>query len=407
MVAAATCAVSATDAWADDAARIGNGGPLRIAMPGTAALQTLLLTEDLDPDGRWLMAAAVADQRDEAAKRVAWLDLSRYDRVLGDHLSTTPADLSGDIDALRAAPPVAFATGDRIQVTGTPAVVTVDYLDDEGVVSSLLVTLDRSGLGSVPVDDCARSCVYLGVSAPEVIEVTGIRLGGDDLLAGPLTLKAGQVTRPEEGGAPEPMLLAGSIEATDTTVDGIGGEPRPLEVVGESRGGPTRCRVPDCSVTCGSGSPRPAGRCRPSTAWCWPAPTPRRTSSTGWRRPGARSRVTGSRPTAGSATVSWPRSGSAASPRSPPRARAARPARRAAQASRALGRERAAFRLLGVGGPVRRTARLVELVLLALLVTGRPGWPDGCRPPSWPTAWTSSSPVRPTCRSATCSRSGG
>ena len=56
VVAAATCAVSATDAWAEDAARIGNGGPLRVEMPGTDALQTLLLTEDLDPEGRWLMA---------------------------------------------------------------------------------------------------------------------------------------------------------------------------------------------------------------------------------------------------------------------------------------------------------------------------------------------------------------
>ncbi len=228
VVAASACAVSATDAWADDAARIRNGGPVRIAMPDTAALQTWLLTRELDPDGRWLMAAAVTDQRDEAAFRVAWLDLSRYDRVAADHLEGTPADLADHVEALRDAEPVRLVTGDLLVVRAGSAEVTLHYLDDDGIVSS------ASTSATTGIDDCAASCVVLGVESPVDAVVSVLRLGDTDLIPAPVDLTAGEVARPDAGTAPEPMLLAGRLDPGDTSVTGIGGEPRGLDVVGES-----------------------------------------------------------------------------------------------------------------------------------------------------------------------------
>ena len=76
-----------------ESARLRQGGPLRLDLPDDSAQAALTLTRRLDPDGRWLMAAAVNDARDEARYRTAWLDLERYDRVAADFLSSTSADV--------------------------------------------------------------------------------------------------------------------------------------------------------------------------------------------------------------------------------------------------------------------------------------------------------------------------
>ena len=237
VAATAAGAVSATDAWADDTARLAHGGPVRVVMDDASALSTLLLTRRLDPDGRWLLAAAVNDERDEARYRVAWLDLDRYDRVLGDHLASTPGGLAGDVDALRDAPAVQLVAGDAftIATTAARATATVDYLDDDGVITSAVAQLDPAGGGVVPVTDCASACVVLGASLSAAGTVSALTLGEVDLLASQswdrLDLAPGDVARPVASAAAEPMLAAGSPETDE--VAGIGGTSRPLAVVGE------------------------------------------------------------------------------------------------------------------------------------------------------------------------------
>ena len=233
VAAAALCAVTATDDWADETARIGSGAPLRLAMPDASALQTLQLTEQVDPDGRWLMAAALNDQRVEPEHRIAWLDLERYDRVAGAHLAGTKGDVADHVDRLRDAPRVAPVTGDRFEVTTNlfPVSIRIDYLDDDGVVSSAAL----AETGSAPVDDCSSSCVVLGVEADQDVTISELRLGSTDLLPafgdGPITLTAADVVRPLDATAPEPVVSAGV--AALPTVEGIGGSSRDTIAVAE------------------------------------------------------------------------------------------------------------------------------------------------------------------------------
>lgn len=365
VVAAATCAVSATDAWAEDSARIGNGGPLRIEMPGLAALPTLLLTEELDPDGRWLMAAAVADERDQAVKRLAWLDLSRYERVLGDHLAGTPADLSERVTALRDAPAVQLVSGDEITVqVARPAEITVHYLDDDGTISLVSAT------GSVPVDDCLASCVLIGVASSVDTDLTVLRLGDTDLIAEPLSLVAGELARPDGGTAPEPMVLAGSIGPADTSVDGIGGEPRRLEVVGGTDALPLLSGaglLGDLRVgLAASGGSVPA------------------VDSVVLARDDTPQAVLDGLAAAGAETPrDWLPADRTLSDRELAETRIARVTAAAASVlgllvvlagrrrrGAALDRERAALRLLGVRAGAGRTSHLVETLLLAVVVAG-------------------------------------
>ncbi|GAB3243846.1 hypothetical protein [Nocardioides dilutus] len=240
-------ALLATAGWADESARLGQGAPLRLDLSDGTAQETLLLTRRLDPEGRWLMAAAVNDGRDEARYRTAWLDLERYDEVASDFLSSTPADVDPAVESLRAAPPVRFVTGDGLELAAAgaeTASVTVSYVGDGGSVGSVAVPL---GSGRAQVEDCAEGCVVLSLAATEAVEVTGLSLGGTDLLdlawvdasgamvgPGAVRLGAGAVVRPGDGAGPEPMLVAGRLDFGEDApqVDDVGGAPRALEQVG-------------------------------------------------------------------------------------------------------------------------------------------------------------------------------
>jgi hypothetical protein len=243
-------AVLATAGWADESARLGQGAPLRLDLPDGTAQETLLITRRLDPEGRWLMAAAVNDGRDEARYRTAWLDLERYDEVASDFLSSTPADVDPAVEDLRAAPPARFVTGNGLELTAAGpeiASVTVSYVGDGGSVGSVAVPL---GSGRAQVEDCAEGCVVLSLAATEAVEVTGLSLGGTDLLdqawvdesgatvgPGAVRLDAGVVARPRDGAGPEPMLVAGRLDFGEDApqVDDVGGAPRAVEQVGIRR----------------------------------------------------------------------------------------------------------------------------------------------------------------------------
>ncbi|HET8959137.1 ABC transporter permease, partial [Nocardioides sp.] len=96
LVVAATvvAAVSLTGAqqvgqWSEATARMRVGAPYRIALEDTDATDALRLTRDLDPDGAWLMAATVVPDEGSVPARRAFLDVSRYDAVIGDFYSGT------------------------------------------------------------------------------------------------------------------------------------------------------------------------------------------------------------------------------------------------------------------------------------------------------------------------------
>ncbi|MCW2792453.1 MAG: FtsX-like permease family protein, partial [Nocardioides sp.] len=111
VAALSVTAATQVNTWTDDTARLRTGAPLQISLADTDAVGALALTRRLDPDGRWLMAGAVTDDRPEAALRTAWLDLGRWDRVAGAYLAGTPASV-GDVGALTDAEPVEVVTGD-------------------------------------------------------------------------------------------------------------------------------------------------------------------------------------------------------------------------------------------------------------------------------------------------------
>ena len=252
VAATSACAITATADWADESARLRQGGPLRLDLPDSSAQAALTLTRQLDPDGRWLMAAAVNDSRDEASNRTAWFDLERYDRVASDFLSSTSADIDGAVDDLRAAPPVRFVNGDTVElaaVSGDPdATVTLSYVDDEGVVSSVVVPVAAAAaIAQAKVQDCVRACVALGLTSTVPVKVIGLSLGGTDLLAeswagedgvlsgaGTVDVEPGEVSRPTAATAAQPMLVAGDpdYDGARAEVDDVGGLPRAVEPVG-------------------------------------------------------------------------------------------------------------------------------------------------------------------------------
>jgi hypothetical protein len=241
-------AVVATAGWADESARLRLGAPLRLDLPDGTAHGSLLLTRRLDPEGRWLMAAAVNDGRDEARYRTAWLDLERYDRVASDFLSSTSVDVDPAVEDLRAAPAPRWVTGDGIELSAAgpeAAVVVVSYVGDGGSVGSVAVPL---GTGRAPVDDCAEGCIVLSLAARSAaVEVTGLSLGGTDLLDrtwvdaageavghGAVLVEPGAVVRPADAVGPQPMLVAGRLDydGDSPQVDDVGGATRDVQQVG-------------------------------------------------------------------------------------------------------------------------------------------------------------------------------
>ncbi|WP_137292748.1 hypothetical protein [Nocardioides dongxiaopingii] len=259
---AALTATTAAGGWADRTARLDLGGPVRVALDDTDALSALLLTRDLDPEGRWLMAVAFDDSRTEAELRIAWLDLARYERVSGDFLAGAGADVGPGTGALRAAPAVVPVTGDAVTVARVdPArAVTVSLTlltADAGLDTATVVLGAGEAAGTVAVSSCARACVVVGLAATAPVEVSGLGLGTTDLLAaawtraepsggptggtvdGPagssLTLDPGAPLAPSAATAPIPVLTAGRPAWPDAgpAVPGIGGGSRPATATGD------------------------------------------------------------------------------------------------------------------------------------------------------------------------------
>lgn len=271
VAAAAWSGSAATGSWALEADALRVGAPVQVKLPDTSALDTWLLTRTLDPEARWLMAAAVSDDRTEAAKRFAYLDLERYDRVAGDALAETSGDVADATSRLRDAPRVQVVTGSRLVLEarfdpgaagGTASRrirFAADYLGDEGFVQRVSLRLrpttpgGTSLSGEQDVVACERACVLLAVvaigpSSPSPrLAIDRFQLDGTDLVGeGWVDLQAdadASPTRtldfvsgylPVDAKASQPVLTAGSPTWSDEgpRAPGIGGTDRPLVEVG-------------------------------------------------------------------------------------------------------------------------------------------------------------------------------
>lgn len=283
VAAAVLGAVSLTGAqqvgdWAADTARIRAGAPLQVPLDDDVQ-GALALAEGLDPDGRYLMAAAVVPGSGTVTERRAYLDTARYDAVVGDFLAGTPAaGIAGQLDRLTDAEGAALARGDtvRVSVRGVSARregrlrprVTVDYHNDAGEQSSVALRLSLGPSGgevsaSARLPDCAAGCTLAGLrldrSPGDAVLpwiLTGLEFAGTDALSmswrattpgelgvsgGPVTVDDGllmtpteraQQAVPQSGGPRTPVLATHSARWDGAPmVDSPGGDERPAEVL--------------------------------------------------------------------------------------------------------------------------------------------------------------------------------
>lgn len=204
-VVAALALTGATqvDGWTDETARLSAGGPMRVSVD-TDAAGVLALTRDLDPDGRWLMAAVLVPGEGSVVARRAFLDTSRYAAVVGDFFGGTAADGVSRRIAELAGQESTSPTGDRLTATveGVSArrngrmrpLVRIAYRSGATAgVARIRLEVPTSGASttaSVRVPGCGTGCVLTGLTLarskgdttlPWIL--TGLDLGGVDKLA--------------------------------------------------------------------------------------------------------------------------------------------------------------------------------------------------------------------------------
>lgn len=279
-VVAALALTGATqvDDWTEDTARLRAGGPVQVVVEADA-IGALTLTRELDPEGRWLMAAVLVPGQGSEAARRAFVDTARYDAVVGDFFTgTVAAGVSRRIGALGAGQ-AGLATGDRVRATvqgvssrrsgAMSPLVVVDYLDPTGALRSARLSA-RLGLAGTavtaeaPLVDCSGGCTLTSVtlarspgdtSLPWIL--SALDFAGIDALAndwqparpdrfgqpgGPLPVDGGLLARPsarpltalsETGGSAVPVLATTSVDwaGTEPQLDSPGGDERPAQVV--------------------------------------------------------------------------------------------------------------------------------------------------------------------------------
>lgn len=265
--------------WSEGTARIRAGAPIHVPFDGDV-VQALGLTRQLDPDGDYLMAAALVPGEGSVPARRVFLDTERFDAVLGDFYDGSAAagvrDRLGDLAASDGA---TIAVGDTIEgaVRGVSRrlggslhpIVIVQYTNDaaQAAEARLDFTVDTTGAAataSTQVDDCARGCVVTGLvlgrpAADDHLPfvLTELRMSDVDMLkgtyvsttpsrfgnpGGPLAVDDGLMALAErnrqtsevDGGGPRTPILA-TVTATWTDgpvqIDSPGGDERPAEVL--------------------------------------------------------------------------------------------------------------------------------------------------------------------------------
>ncbi|MCW2765811.1 MAG: FtsX-like permease family protein [Nocardioides sp.] len=192
------------DQWTGETARLRAGAPLVVDLDGDA-FSALSLTRELDPDGRWLMAAVLVPGQGSVAARRAFLDTARYESVVGDFLAGTPAaDVSRRVADLGGGEQAIATGGDvRVTVRGVSRRLSGDlrprialaYRNPNGFTETVAFRL-RVGIDGAessatrPLGDCFGGCVVTGLTmrgSPGDVRLpwilTGLDFGGLDALA--------------------------------------------------------------------------------------------------------------------------------------------------------------------------------------------------------------------------------
>lgn len=192
----ALLASASVSSWVGENARLRNGAALRIPvhMGGLAALE---LTHEVDPDGRWLMAAQVVADTSDPAQRLVLLDTARYRRVAAPALANTAAGgLDHLLGKLRRGPSVPLGDGPTVTLTGrivdgpVPAALRVrlDHVDPAGgfqgdqfrVPVSADGTFDWTGR----LAECAQGCAPTALGVQPVGVTDTVQLHFDRIGVG-------------------------------------------------------------------------------------------------------------------------------------------------------------------------------------------------------------------------------
>lgn len=283
-VVAALAVTGATqvDDWTDDTARLRAGAPVRVDLDVDAG-GALALTQDLDPDGRWLMAAVLVPGEGSVPARRAFVDTTRYDRVVGDFFGgTAAAGVTSELAAL--------GEGDSSLASGSDFTVTAEGVSARraGRMRPIVVLTYRAGTDekrvararldigtdggststTVAARGCDQGCVVTGITLERLAGdttlpwvLTGVDLGGSDLLTsgwkpafetrnfrgteipgGPEIVDNGLLAIPtgrQLKAVPTDTVDSVAVLATDTAtwdgkpqLDSPGGEERPADVLG-------------------------------------------------------------------------------------------------------------------------------------------------------------------------------
>jgi len=161
--------------WSEETTTFDTLGGYRIPVE-LSSVQTLMLTRRLDPDGQWLMAAGYDLGRYDVGRR-AFVDASRFDRVVGGGLTGTAAERLADVvDDLPSGGFVAPEPAGTLKVTvqGAPqdrddrtwpygVAVTVEFMRDTGAKGNASVNLPvpppgESASAKIAVPACKPGC---------------------------------------------------------------------------------------------------------------------------------------------------------------------------------------------------------------------------------------------------------
>ncbi len=178
--------------YAEQTARLQAVGPIQVAVDADAAT-TYRLSHELDPDGSYLMAAVVVPGEGSVPARRVFLDVARFDAVVGGFLDRTdfgPAIAS--LDGLPSeVPPTPSGSTLEVTMAGvsprragtlTPS-VRISLRGSSGPVRAVAeasIGMDGAPVTvSVPVRDCEQGC--------QISRIQGQRSQGDRELPWVLT----------------------------------------------------------------------------------------------------------------------------------------------------------------------------------------------------------------------------